>query len=103
MAFIGIFVVAWLLVIILIGIACVLLFVYIPAIVISIIGLVRGVKNHWPRSSKIMVSVSAPFVIIITTLLLMYTVWRIMNPTAPNYDVTSSSSAISSALNYLIY
>ena len=103
MAFIGIFVVAWLLVLILIGIGCILLFVYIPAIVIAIIGLVKGVKNNWPRSSKIMVSVSAPFVIIITTLLLMYIVWRIMNPTAPNYDVTSSSSAISAALYYFNY
>ena len=103
MAFIGIFVVAWLLVLILIAIGCILLFVYIPAVVIAIVGLVRGVKNHWPRSSIIMVSVSSPFVIVITTLLLMYLVWRIMNPTAPNYDVSSSSSAISAALTYLIY
>ena len=90
MAFIGIFFVAWLLVIILIGVAFVFFFIYIPAVVLAIINLVQGVKHNWPKRNIIFVSVTAPIVIIITALLIYYFVWRFTIYVPPYGDSSSS-------------
>ena len=109
MAFIGIFVVAWLLVLILIAVGCLILFVFIPSLVLAIINLVQGVKNNWPKHNIILLSISAPIAAIFITLLTVYLIWRFCFYVPPYIDGSSSSKAINQMLflaqyyKYLIF
>ena len=100
MAFIGIFVVMWLLIIILIGVAFVFFFIYIPSLVLAIINLVQGIKRNWPKRNIIFLSVTAPIVVIITGLIIWYLVWRFCVYVPPYTDSSSSADITSQA--YLV-
>ena len=102
MAFIGIFLVMWLLILILIVVGFILLFIYIPAIVLGIINLVQGVKHHWPKRNVVIVSITAPIVFIITGLITWYFIWR-FNFYVPPYDDSSSADVVSQAYNVCQY
>ena len=103
MAFIGIFVVMWLLIIILIGVAFVFFFVYIPSLVLAIINLVQGIKRHWPKRNIIFVSVTLPIVVIITGLIIWYFIWRFTIYVPPYSDGSSSADVVSQAYNVCLY
>ena len=109
MAFIGIFVVSWLLVILLIFIACVFLFVFVPALVISIVSLVKGIKYHWPIWSRILLAISGSIVTIFLVLMTIYLIWRIGYYVPPYGDDSSTSEmsnqilAICGYLKYFIF
>ena len=103
MAFIGIFVVMWLLIIILIGVAFVFFFVYIPSLVLAIINLVQGIKRHWPKRNIIFVSVTLPIVVIITGLIIWYLIWRFTIYVPPYTDSSSNADVVSQAYNVCLY
>ena len=91
MAFFGIFIVMWLLILILIVIGCALLFVFIPCLVLSIIALVKGVKNNWPRWTKILLPIVGSITIIFIILISVYLVWRFAIYIPPTYEDGSTS------------
>ena len=99
MAFIGIFMVSWLIIILLIFIVCVFLFVFVPALVISIVSLVKGIKYHWPIWSRILLAISASVVTIFLILMTFYLIWRI-GYYVPPYGDDSSASEMTSLISY---
>ena len=103
MAFIGIFMLAWLVIVFLIIVGCLILFVYIPAIVMTIIGIIKGVKNKWPRGSIIMTSVAGSIVAVFTIIILFFVVWIAVHPNVVTPMTDSGSSSLEALLPYLIY
>ena len=100
MAFIGIFFVGWLLILILIAIACLILFVFIPCLIIAIINLVKGIQNNWPKRNVIPLAITGTISLIFIILLTWYFIWRFgfyQDPYA-----TSSSSEIANQLRFLL-
>ena len=71
-----------------------ILFIFIPCLIISIINLVKGIKNHWPKRNLIPLLVTSPFSILfllaITIFLIAALVVYITNP---SFATSSSSSA----------
>ena len=106
MAFIGAFIVSWLLVILLILIACVFLFVFVPALLISIVSLVKGIKYRWPIWSRILLAISGSIVTVFLVLITIYLIWRIGYYVPPYGDESSTSemsNQISTICDYLKY
>ena len=109
MAFMGIFVFAWLLVFLLIIIGCIILFVFLPCLVLSIVALVNGITKKWPTWTKILLGITGTIVTIFVTLFIWYLVWRFGFYTPPDYHGSSSSEMVEQAyyvcqsFKYLIF
>ena len=101
MAFFGIFILAWVALLLFILIVCVILFVFIPFLVISIVTLVKGIKTGWPRWTKILLPISASIVGIFIALFIYYLVWRFAIYVPTSYE-ESSSSEMAAAIYYLL-
>lgn len=75
-----------------------ILFIFIPCLIISIINLVKGAKNKWPKRNVIPLAITGPFSILfllaITIFLIAALVVYITNPSL----VTGSSSSAQIAL-----
>ena len=99
MAFIGIFVVGWLLVFLIIVIACLILFVFIPCLIIAIINLVKGIQNNWPKRNVIPLAITGSISLIFILLFVWYLIWRL----AFYQDSNATSSSLQSANNLLIW
>ncbi len=99
MAFIGIFLVGWLLVFILIVIACLILFVFIPCLIIAIINLVKGIQNNWPKRNVIPLAITGSISLIFILLFIWYFIWRF----TIYQDPQATSSSLESANNLLIW
>ena len=99
MAFIGIFVVGWLLVFLIIVIACLILFVFIPCLIIAIINLVKGIQNNWPKRNVIPLAITGSISLIFILLFVWYLIWRFAFYQDPN----ATSSSLQSANNLLIW
>lgn len=97
MAFIGIFVVGWLLFFIFILFICLILFVFIPCLVISIVNLVQGIKNHWPKRNIIPLAITGT----ITILFLAFFLYLIIASIIHHNDVETTSSASQQAMQLL--
>ena len=73
-------------------IALAILFIFIPCLIIAIVNLVKGPKNHWPKRNIIPLAITGPiallFIIVITIFLICALCAYIANP-----DGFSSSSA----------
>ena len=98
--FIGAIVLAGFLWLVILFIACLILFVFIPCLTIAIINLVKGIKNHWPLRNTIPLIITGSIATIFIVLLTMYFVWRFgyyQDPTA-----TSSASQAANQLLFLI-
>ena len=109
MAFIGAFfvtilicifgILVWIAIII---IACAILFIFIPCLIIAIINLVKGIKNHWPKRNIIPLvitgSISSLFIIAFTVFLFLALFAYLINPTSTD----SSSAQIASNLLFLL-
>ena len=100
MAFMGIFIVMWLLIIILIIIGCMILLVFIPSLVLSIVNLVQGIKRHWPKRNIVMLSIFGTITFIFVGLFLGYLVYRLGYYVPPETE-QSYSSEMSNLLFYL--
>ena len=99
MAFLGILVVGVLLWFIIILIACAILFVFVPCLIIAIINLVKGINHHWPKRNIIPLAITGPIVLIFISLFIVYLVWRFGYYVDP-YS-TSSSAQVVTTLQFL--
>ena len=100
MAFFGIFLVGILLWFVLIIIALVVLFIFIPCLIIAIINLVKGINHHWPKRNIIPLAITGPIVLIFISLFIVYLVWRFGYYVDP-YS-TSSSAQVVTTLQFLL-
>ena len=100
MAFLGILVVGVLLWFIIILIACAILFVFVPCLIIAIINLVKGINHHWPKRNIIPLAITGPIVLIFISLFIVYLVWRFGYYVDP-YS-TSSSAQVVTTLQFLL-
>ena len=67
MAFFGILILSWVAMMIFIFVLCVVVFVFIPALIVSIINLILGIKNHWPKINTILFSVFGSIALLLLT------------------------------------
>ena len=100
MAFLGILVVGVLLWFIIILIACAILFIFVPCLIIAIINLVKGINHHWPKRNIIPLAITGPIVLIFIGLFIVYLVWRFGYYVDP-YS-TSSSAQVVTTLQFLL-
>lgn len=100
MAFLGILVVGALLWFIIILIACAILFIFVPCLIIAIINLVKGINHHWPKRNIIPLAITGPIVLIFISLFIVYLVWRFGYYVDP-YS-TSSSAQVVTTLQFLL-
>lgn len=98
---VGIFgILVWIAIILII--ICAIVFIFIPCLIITIINLVKGSKNHWPKRNIIPLAITGPisvlFIIAIFIFLICAITFMIAHP-----DGTSSSSSVQivSTLNLL--
>ena len=81
-----------------------ILFIFIPCLIIAIINLVKGAKNHWPKRNIIPLAITGPisilFLLAITIFLIAALVVYITNPSFATSS--SSSSQIASSLLLLL-
>ena len=100
MAFLGILVVGVLLWFIIILIACAILFIFVPCLIIATINLVKGINHHWPKRNIIPLAITGPIVLIFISLFIVYLVWRFGYYVDP-YS-TSSSAQVVTTLQFLL-
>ena len=100
MAFLGILVVGVLLWFIIILIACAILFIFVPCLIIAIINLIKGINHHWPKRNIIPLAITGPIVLIFISLFIVYLVWRFGYYVDP-YS-TSSSAQVVTTLQFLL-
>ena len=100
MAFFGILLVGILMWLVIILIACAILFIFIPCLIISIINLVKGINNNWPKRNIIPLAITGSIVVIFIALFIVYFVWRFGYYVDPR--TTDSSAQIVSNLQFLL-
>lgn len=93
MAFMGIFLVGILLWIVVIAIICVILAIFVPCLIISIVNLVKGIKNHWPKRNIIPLAITGSIVILFIALFIVLCI-RSAYASVPVDDTSVSSSAV---------
>ena len=89
----------WLLILVIILVACVILFVFIPCLIIAIINLVKGIKNHWPKRNIIPLAITGTITLIFVFLFIWFLIWRFTVYQEPS----TTSSSLESANNLLIW
>ena len=100
MAFMGIFLVGILLWVVVIAIICVVLAIFVPCLIISIVNLVKGIKNHWPKRNIIPLAITGSIVILFIALFIVLYI-RSVYASVPVDDTSASSSAVN-ALRFLL-
>ena len=94
MAFMGILLVGILLWVVVIAIICVVLAVFVPCLIISIVNLVKGIKNHWPKRNIIPLAITGSIVILFIALFIVLYI-RSVYAGVPVDGTSASSSAVS--------
>ncbi len=89
----GIFLVGILLWIVVIAIICVILAIFVPCLIISIVNLVKGIKNHWPKRNIIPLAITGSIVILFIALFIVLCI-RSAYASVPVDDTSVSSSAV---------
>ena len=97
MAFMGIFLVGILLWVVVIIIICAILAIFIPCLIISIVNLVKGIKNHWPKRNIIPLAITGSIVILFVALFIVLCIKASFASVAD----TGSSSAMN-AVRFLL-
>ena len=94
MAFMGIFILGWFAFMIFFIIICVILFVFIPCLIIFIINLVKGIKHKWPKRHLIPAIVTSVIltIIIVMAIGLLVLVLVIRSGATPVNESTASAS-----------
>ena len=100
MAFMGILLVGILLWVVVIAIICVVLAIFVPCLIISIVNLVKGIKNHWPKRNIIPLAITGSIVILFIALFIVLYI-RSVYASVPVDDTSASSSAVN-ALRFLL-
>ena len=93
MAFMGILLVGILLWVVIIAIICVVLAVFVPCLIISIVNLVKGIKNHWPKRNIIPLAITGSIVILFISLFIVLYI-RSVYASVPVDDTSAASSAV---------
>ena len=93
MAFMGIFLVGILLWVVVIAIICVVLAIFVPCLIISIVNLVKGIKNHWPKRNIIPLAITGSIVILFIALFIVLYI-KSVYAGVPVDDTSVSSSAV---------
>ena len=94
MAFIGILalaVVMWLIIILVVG-------VFVPSLIISIINLVQGCRRHWPKHNIILLSIFGTIVSLFLIAAFVLTLFMIISQ-APE-EINSASEEVSLLIKY---
>ena len=101
MAFMGIYLLMWIAVLLFFAAVFVLLFIFIPCLIIFIINLVKAINNKWPRHNTVAVVITSIVLSIIITIALAF---LILIAIARNYSgqATEATSNAAIALQYLL-
>ncbi len=83
-------------------IICAILFIFIPCLIIAIINLIKGIKNHWPKRNIIPLAITGPISVLFILAFIVFLIFALYiylnNPTV----ASSSSSQIASSLQLLL-
>ena len=96
MGFMGIFVLAWVAMLIFFIAIFVFVFVFIPCLIIFIINLVKGIKNHWPKRNMTGVIITGIILSVIVAFAVGFTVMIAIE------QASTSTSEAAIALHYLL-
>ena len=77
-----------------------ILFIFIPCLIIAIVNLVKGIKNHWPKRNIIPLAITGSIVILFIALFIVLYI-RSVYASVPVDDTSASSSAVT-ALRFLL-
>lgn len=104
MAFFGILIVSWVMMMIILFVVAVFLFVFIPCLIISIINLVKGIQNHWPKRNIIPLAITGSivvllFVIFITFIIVLFLTYQM--PIDNGEETTSSIYIVNQILDFI--
>ena len=101
MAFMGIFALSMFVMVFIIIIACVILSIFIPSLIIFIINLVKGIQNKWPTRNVAAVIITSIILGIIITVAVALTLFVVVvGEGSEAANASSSEAAI--ALHYLL-
>lgn len=79
-----------------------ILFIFIPCLIIAIINLVKGIKNHWPKRNIIPLAITGPISILFLLAITIFLIAAlVVNITNPSFGSSSSSSAQIALLCFL--
>lgn len=79
-----------------------ILFIFIPCLIIAIINLVKGIKNHWPKRNIIPLAITGPISILFLLAITIFLIAAlVVNITNPSFGSSSSSSAQIALLYFL--
>lgn len=94
MAFFGILIVSWIMMIIIFFVVAVFLFVFIPCLIISIINLVKGIQNHWPKRNIIPLAITGSVVVLLFVIFITFVVVLILTYQMPIDDGEEATSSV---------
>ena len=104
MAFFGILIVSWIMMIIILFVVAVFLFVFIPCLIISIINLVKGIQNHWPKRNIIPLAITGSVVVLLFVIFITFVVVLILTYQMPidnGEEATSSVYIVNQILDFI--
>ena len=102
MAFIGIFALAGIALIIFFILFTIFFLVFVPCLIISIINLVHGIKNNWPKRNIIALSITGSITILFIMIFTIFFVLGIVNNTGDAQSSSSSMVEVTRLLSYLL-
>lgn len=71
-----------------------ILFIFIPCLIIAIVNLVKGIKNHWPKRNIIPLAITGPIsILFLLAITIFFIAALVVNITNPSFGSSSSSSA----------
>ena len=104
MAFFGILIVSWIMMIIIFFVVAVFLFVFVPCLIISIINLVNGIQNHWPKRNIITLAITGSVVVLLFVIFITFVVVLILTYQMPidnGEEATSSVYIVNQILDFI--
>ena len=89
----------WILILVILLIAFLVLFVFIPCLIIAIINLVKGIQNNWPKRNIIPLAITGTISLIFIILFIWFWIWG----STVYQESSTTSSSLESANNLLIW
>lgn len=94
MAFFGILIVSWIMMVIIFFVVAVFLFVFVPCLIISIINLVKGIQNHWPKRNIIPLAITGSVVVLLFVISITFVVVLILTYQMPIDNGEEATSSV---------